>query len=288
METGPAVREDMKLKKKVKGNRRRKEPFLVRARRVVVRTVKIAAVAVLVPTIVYASVLGYGWLKTTDMLSVEVIDVSGSKRVSAEDVVALAGITRGRNMLSFSSGAVEDNILRNAWISSAVVKRRPPHTIEIDVREREPLALVKMDGLFVMDVSGVIFKKYLSEDSLDLPVVTGLNMEGLNVEVEEAAVELEHELFTLMSVLKGRQGFNLGSVSEIHVDQVYGLTVYTLEGGVRLEVGTERFPEKIAAFEKILEARKGSLHGIEAMDLSNEHKVIVRFTSNVVKEGGVI
>jgi cell division septal protein FtsQ len=268
--------------KSKRSNRRHREPFLKRAGRTLVRSVKLAVVLAAVPVLAYGGWRGYRVLTTTERLAIETIEIAGAFRVSEDDIHDLAGIEEGDNILSFSESAVAGKIRGNPWIKDVDISRSLPSTVTIEVTEREPLALMKLDAMYVMDASGVVFKKYSPEDGLDLPVITGLTADGLR----ETTGELEEGLRDLLRTLKGREGFNLAKVSEIHADRVFGLSVYTLDEGVRLDVGLEGFSPKLESFEKILKTRGGSLNGIEAMDLNNYREVVVRFSANVVKEGG--
>lgn len=263
-------------------NRRHREPFLKRAGRSLARFVKVAVVLAAVPVLAYGGWRGYKEITTTERLAIETIEIAGAFRVSEDDIHDLAGIEEGDNILSFRESVVAGKIRRNPWIKEVDISRGLPSTVTIEVTEREPLALVKLDAMYVMDTSGVVFKKYSPEDGLDLPVITGLTADGLR----ETTGELEEGLLELMRTLRGREGFNLAKVSEIHADRVFGLSVYTLDDGVRLDVGLQGFAPKLESFEKILKTRGGSLNGIEAMDLNNYREVVVRFSANVVKEGG--
>ncbi len=272
-------------KKPLKGrrrNRRHRDPLLKRAARAFLRYTKAAAALAAIAALAYGGWRGYREITTTERLAIETIEITGANRVSEDDVYDLAGIEEGDNIFSFRAGDVAERIKRNPWIKEAGISRSLPSTVAIEVAEREPLVLIKLDALYVMDTSGVVFKKYSVEDGLDLPVVTGLTMDGL----KETSGELEAGLLELIRTLKGREGFSLAKVSEIHADRVFGLSVYTLDEGVRLDVGFKGFGPKLASFEKILSARGGSLSGIEAMDLTNHREVVVRFSANVVKEGG--
>ncbi|MFQ5464918.1 MAG: cell division protein FtsQ/DivIB [Thermodesulfobacteriota bacterium] len=285
-------------KKKVRGNRRRREPLLARARRRVFRAAKLAAAVAVVPALAYAAWLLYGFTTTTTYLAVQDVEIIGAERVTGPEVMRYAAMAleaagdaedgarpgglAGRNLFSFSTRAVEEALEANPWVAGARVKRRPPGGLRIEITERSPLALVRMDGLYVMDTSGVVFKDYDEADGLDLPVITGLHENG------DGPPLPEDRLLALLAILKAREGFGLDHVSEIHIDPVYGLTLYTLEGGVRLDVGTSRFASKLDVFEKVLRARKGRLSGVVAMDLNRPGEVIVTFDKNVVREGGVI
>lgn len=263
-------------------NRRHREPLVKRGARALARFAKVAAVLVAVPALAYGGWLAYREITTSERLAIEKIEIAGTRRVSDDDIYDLAGIEQGDNILSFRESTVAENIKRNPWVEDVNISRSLPSKVIIEVTEREPLALVKLDTMYVMDSSGVVFKKFSGSDVLDLPVITGLTMDGL----KESTGELEAGLLELIRTLKGREGFNLAKVSEIHADRVFGLSVYTLDEGVRLDVGLSGFAPKLASYEKILKTRGGSLNGIEAMDLNNYREVVVRFSANVVKEGG--
>ena len=274
----------MKMKpiKTRKRNRRHREPLATRASRSAKKWARVLAFALPVPALVYGVWWAYGQVTTSPYLVIEDITVAGAQRVAAEEVLAASGIVQGRNIFYFSKDEVLTRLKANPWLEAVDINRELPGTIEITVRERDAIALVKLDALYVMDSNGVIFKKYAAEEGLDLPVVTGLSKESLASGTEN----LEARLMELISVLTNRSGFNITNVSEIKIDADYGLSLFTLDEGVRLDMGMGSFEEKLASFEKILGTRDGVLKGIEAFDLNNHREVIVRFTTDVVKEGG--
>lgn len=262
-------------------NRRHREPLVKRAARTFLKSLKFLAAVSILPSLAYGGHYLYNRILTTGYLAVSSIEVRGLKRVARESVLELSGIREGENILSLSVKDAEEGVRKNPWVEHADVSRRLPGRVRVQVTERSPLALVKMDGLYVMDEKGVIFKRLEDADRLDLPIVTGIGAEVLSEEVFQAG------LLELMHLLRTRKGFGSNDVSEIHVDPVYGFALYTLEDGVMLSLGVGRYEEKLRAFERIQKMR-GGLSGIEAMDLNNDAVVIVRFYSDVVKEGGAI
>lgn len=264
-------------------NRKFREPFWVRAKRFIVKSSKVLAVVFAFPAVAFGGWWSYNELKTTPYLAIKKINVAGVQKITKEEMMELSGLKEGQNLLSFDADEVALKLKANPWVDTVEVKRGVPDTVDIIVRERQPIALVKLDSLYVMDSHGVVFKRFSAEeDGLDLPVVTGLTIEGMKEDVKG----LEGRLLELITTLTNRNGFDITEVSEINIDPVYGLSIFTLEEGVRLDVGMDRFEEKLASFDKILKTRDGVLKGIEAFDLNNHREVIVRFTTDVVKEGG--
>lgn len=270
----------MHIKKGFRANRRIKEPFGKRARRGFKRLLKPLIAIVFIVGAFFSGRWSYHKLLTTPYVAINAVNVTGVERVRPEAAAELTGL-KGRNILSFRARDVVERLRKNPWIEGATIARSFPAAVNIEIRERRPAALVKMNGMYVMDAGGVIFKKLSGEDNLDLPVVTGLTMESL-----ANGRGAGWGLLELLNTLRNRAGFDLGRVSEIHFDPTFGFSVYTLEEGVRLDVGMDAFEEKLASFERVLRARGGSLEGIEAMDLNNSHQVVVRFAADVIKEGG--
>jgi len=270
-------------KKKKRNRRKQSEPLASRVRRPALRAIKAVLVLSALCALGYGSVMFYRVLVTTEHLAISSVAVTGAGRLAPEEAVELSGITEGQNILSFNAGEAAEALKTNPWVLAAHVKRRLPGEIEIVITERQPVALVLLDkDLYVMDASGTVFKKYSVADRLDLPVVTGLTKEGLKEGGAGSA-----GLLGLMAVLRPREGFvSLSNVSEINVDPVFGFSIYTLDEGVRLAVGSGSFAAKLASFDKVVASRGGTLGGIEAMDLNNSRSVVVRFTTRAFKEGG--
>jgi cell division protein FtsQ len=70
------------------------------------------------------------------------VDVRGESRRSATDVLALAEIPQGANVLWLDTSAVADRLESDPWIARANVTRSLPWTLQISVEERRPIAVV--------------------------------------------------------------------------------------------------------------------------------------------------
>ncbi len=269
-------------KKKKRGNRRRREPFLKRAAHRLAVALKAGLALALVSFIVYGSWWTYEQVISTPRLAVRHLSVSGALRAQPREIIRLAGIEEGQNIFSFSSSKVVRRIGENPWVLETAVHRKLPGTVKILVKERRPMAIVKkMKGLFVMDSSGKVFKKLASGDSLDLPLVTGLGRDAA-----ENKSALMAPFLRLFSILENRDGFNIENVSEVHCDSDYGFTLYTLDDGLRLELGREDFEARLSLFERLKTMKKGLLRGVAAVDLRKYGEAVVRYDKETAKAGG--
>ncbi len=264
-----------------KRNRRRREPFLRRAARRLGTLVRVLLAAGLVAGLGYGGWRVYETALTTPRLAVRRVLVRGALRAQPEDLINLSGLREGENIFSFSAAEAAERVAGNPWVVRAVVRRKLPDTVMIEVRERRPLAIVKMKDFYVMDESGEVFKKLAPVDHLDLPVVTGIGMEGVGG--RDGYMEPLKRLFA--SLQRGG-ALNLDNVSEIHYDPVYGFSLYTLDRGLKVELGSSDFERGIRLFERLCTLKGGVLNGVQAVDVRKAGEAVVRYDHDVVPAGG--
>jgi len=267
--------------RKKKRNRRRKEPLARRVARRVAAALRICLALAIVAGLGYGGWRLYEEILTTPRLGVEHIFVRGALRAQPREIIKIAGREEGENIFSFSSGEVAGRVKKNPWVVSAVVRRKLPDTVRIEVVERRPMAIVKIKDLFVMDSKGVIFKKLAPEDRLDLPLVTGLERKMI-----DAGGTYMESFMRLFSSLESGRGLNLESISEIHCDPVYGFTLYTLDSGLRVELGAEGFERGLGLFERFRAMNRGALRGAVAVDVRKAGEAVVTYDHDVVSKGG--
>jgi len=85
--------------------------------------------------------------------------VVGNRHASAVDLVSLSGLERGQPLLTISLRRVSDDLLRHPWVKAVSLSRRLPHTLAIEVLEREEVAWMadpSGDGCLVVGEGGVI------------------------------------------------------------------------------------------------------------------------------------
>jgi cell division protein FtsQ len=113
-----------------------------------------------------------GWaVFFSSWLATEQVDVGGTSIVTADEVRKAAAIDVGTPLVRVDLDAARDRIEELPAVDSASVHRSWPHTIEITVKERVPLATVpRHDQWFAMDDEGVLFRPTPMRDA-GLPIV---------------------------------------------------------------------------------------------------------------------
>ena len=203
------------------------------------------------------------------------IEISSLKRLHREEVIALAGLKPGDDMLAMKPRQIGEHLMKNPWVEKVKVRRFLPHTLAIEITEREPVAVVNMGYLYYLDKKGEVFKPLTDGDRLDYPALTGISEEDMWKDPAGSRAALKDAL-DLISLLSGGQVLTLADISEIHYDKGYGFTLFTIRGGVPVKLGNSGYSEKLARLGRIYRELQAQMPTLEYIDLDYSDKIIVK------------
>jgi hypothetical protein len=130
------------------------------------------------------------YLRNLDAFRVRSVEVAGTRFLKPHDALEASGIAITSSV--FDDPRVwRDSLLMHPLIQDAHVSRRPPGTVRIEVREREPVALVRTPRLQPVDMTGRMLPLDPAFGGIDLPILDG------KVKVSAARVQDVHTLRTL-------------------------------------------------------------------------------------------
>jgi cell division septal protein FtsQ len=217
----------------------------------------------------------YKALTTVNLFSLKKIDVSSAKHLTRDEILGLAGIEPGKDLLRMNLKRMGEHVLQNPWVETVRINRYFPDTVSIVVTEREPVAIVNMGYIYYLDKKGKVFKVLNQGDKLDYPVVTGFSEEELGSDPKGTKEALESTCL-LLKILHEKGAFILADVSEIHYDKGYGFTLFTASGALPVKVGSGDFSAKIQRFARIYRDLMVQLPSIHYIDLDYNDKIIVK------------
>jgi cell division protein FtsQ len=217
----------------------------------------------------------YSLLARATFLRLERIEVTGLKRLTRDEVIGLAGIHPGQDLLALGLRQVGAQLERSPWVEKVQVRRYFPHMLSITVSEREPAAVVNLGYLYYLDTQGHVFKPLQDGDRLDYPVLTGVTEEDLAKD-PNGCREAFRAALGLIELLSKGPVFSLADVSEIHYDKGYGFTLFTLRGGVPIRLGSGDFTAKLGRLARIYSELQTTLPALQYIDLDYADKIIVK------------
>lgn len=108
----------------------------------------------------------------SNVFRIKNIEISGNQKTETQTIENL--IEKNKNIFLFNSEKTEENILNNVFqISQVNINKKLPSALKIEIKEREPTAIVCQNECFYIDNQAIVFEK--SEDS-QMPRINNLNL----------------------------------------------------------------------------------------------------------------
>lgn len=112
-------------------------------------------------------------LMFTPFFNIVEVYCQGNDKVAAEDVIAAADVTVGKNIFSIRMGKIRRNVESIPFVESASVRRVFPNKIEISIQECMPVSYVYTDEkCYMIDEEGKILRIIEDKESVDALVVS--------------------------------------------------------------------------------------------------------------------
>jgi len=268
-------RQQNKKTAKVRQNRRKQKQQPLRLRKLLHRLLRISVLSFSVILLVVGVVLMVQLLLASDIFRIERITARGGHHLSREQIIALSDIRPGLNTFELDLGLIGRKIAENAWVREARVQRIFPRQIEINIEEREAVAIINLGYLYYLDRHGEVFKVLEAEDNLDYPVITGFDYRKVEEQDPRTGKELKR-IVALLEDLQQREKFGLNQLSEISRGPGGGLSLFTLDAGVKIKLGRGNYKNKLDRLERIYAQLQPRLPMLDYIDLNVDEKVIVR------------
>ena len=217
-------------------------------------------------------IYGYSYLLSTPYFEVKEASVRGVKELTEKDILTLAAIPPQQNLLAVNTDVLVKRISANQWVKNIYVGRELPNRLVLEVRERIPIAMVKQaSDFYLMDSEGLVFKKLGKGDEVDLPILTGIN----NAEKENPKLLLSTLNLLKMISTSGRYNY-LGAISEVNIDDVFGLSLLT-DAGLYLKLGMDDYENKLKQLNVVLAdlEKRGLKKGYLCADLCDITKITI-------------
>jgi len=222
-------------------------------------------------------VLCHDFLTQYDYFNTREIIVSGTGRLSPDEIIHQANVRKGINILSLNLSNTRKRLLAHPWIEEADVSRKLPDEIHILIKEQQAVAVLNLGRKFIINTDGIIFKELGPADPENLPVITGLQFSDINVPGAPRTPTFD----AVMTVLTlGRQPQSVLPNKLIHgirVDREIGLTLIAFDENKQIKLGYDDYPDKYENLRNILLhfRRKSTFPDFETIDLNNINRVVV-------------
>ncbi len=224
----------------------------------------------LVAALWYGMPAGWQWVRSHPYFALAHIELEGNRRLSRHDVLEWVGVGEGTSSWEAAPGTVEARLEGHPWIRRATVQRDFPRRLTITVEERRPVAIVRLDALHYVDRAGHVLGPLRADDSRDFPVITGF-------EEERTRGFAPLGIYRALQLLRRCERLNcFDGVSEVHVDQQQGVTIYPLRPAVAVVLGWGNWRQKLTRSARVLAVWEGQTRRLATVDVSFRELVVVK------------
>ncbi len=227
----------------------------------------------------------YQWATHSSRFAISSLQFAGNDQSSDADLAELMELQTGTNIFLVDLDALEQRLESSPWISHAEVSRDLPNSLEIKVSEERAVALVDLEGLYLTNDSGELFKKASSTDKLDgLTIITGLTRSEVVGAPSESQLKIE---FALQAATAFASSSTRPTIGEIHLDANHGITLITYEEAIAIHLGNPLLAElddRYQAFDSAWNALGAEEHAavrvFRIADRTPSDRVTVAFAGN--------
>ena len=199
------------------------------------------------------------------LFTLQRVNIHGNTYLKQDDILTIGRLHIGQPLFQLETDAVTQNLMHDLRIESAVVRRRIPDSLEIDVIERMPMATVAGDyGYMDLDRQGKVIACYRSLRNMPIPLITGVSMHDLYIG-DDNQNEVVAQVLDFLQKLDTN---TLNQISEVNIANKDAIMAYT-NSSVQIRLGKlERMDEKAKLTQDFIENLKNSPHEIEYVDFS--------------------
>jgi cell division septal protein FtsQ len=206
----------------------------------------------------------------TDVFSVREINMYEGTNLPVDLLSKSAEEYVGCNIFMIPLGNLKAKLMEFNDVADVVFKRNLFHSINCYLKARKPVAAVLCGGLREVDENGVMLSGRITEEGVDLPLITGIN----DVNAELGKQELKRAL-KVLGLLK-ECGFSPArQLSEIHVENEEIILVWMDSGSV-IRLGKEGFEERIRKLKNVYSVLKEQQSFPKMVDLRFNRQVVIR------------
>ena len=110
------------------------------------------------------------------LFGLKAIEVNGLRQLNGKDVHAASGLVAGANIFAVDLDEVAQRLEATSWIKQALVMRKPPDRIAVDIVERRQVAWIDLGQTYGVASDGVLLPA--GSIARNLPVISGLSVTG--------------------------------------------------------------------------------------------------------------
>ncbi|MCD6380063.1 cell division protein FtsQ/DivIB [bacterium] len=206
----------------------------------------------------------------TEVFSVREINMYEGTNLPVDLLSKSAEEYVGCNIFMIPLDNLKEKLMEFSDVSDIVFRRNLFHSINCYLKVRKPVAAVLCGDMREVDENGIMLSGRVTEEGVDLPLITGIN----DLDAESGKQELKKAL-EVLGLLK-ECGFSPArQLSEIHIENEE-ITLVWMDIGSVIRIGKEGFEERIRKLKSVYSVLEEQQSFPKMVDLRFNRQVVIR------------
>jgi cell division protein FtsQ len=209
------------------------------------------------------------------------IQTTGNTQLTREQLLSVFGSDIGRNIFYIPLAERRAQLEQIPWVEHATVMRILPNQLCVAVRERTPVAFVRIgDQIKLIDGAGVILNMpaaMMAERHFSFPVVSGINPSDPPSQ-RAARMQLYHKFVTALDSTGEHLSSNLSEVNLSDLEDVR-VTVPSKSSDLLLHFGDTNFLARYRIYQSHLKEWEQQYPQLASVDLRYDSEVVLKMAS---------
>ena len=191
----------------------------------------------------------------------------GATYLTKDDIIKIGNIYYGEPLFQLETDEVTKRLMKDLRIEEVTVRRDLPNTLEVEIKERKPVATIICDyGYLDLDRQGIVIDSYKTLKTMPIPMITGAVVHDMYI----GDAITDEMVKKILYFLQQMSETSLNKLSEIAVVGPDYIVAYTNTAkAVQIRLGKlERLEEKARLTEDFLQDLEMNPHPVEYVDFN--------------------
>tara|TARA_B100001250_G_scaffold348620_1_gene319406 strand:+ start:725 stop:1480 length:756 start_codon:yes stop_codon:yes gene_type:complete len=225
--------------------------------------------------IIHAS---FNWAQLKNSLKPKNIIFSDTKILNLKIYKQLVDKVLTQNMSHISTTEIIQLIEDHPYVMAARVSNHYPNKILVEIIEREPLAILKVDPLLMIDGDGIILPDLENYINYDIPFLTNFNFDERSyVKGEKISSDKIFDCVEWLKEIKKNYSYLYENLSELKITSSDEIELILFDRPTYIYLGLDKINyrlEILKRFEKTIKPNK--ISDYTYLDLRYKNQIIVK------------
>ena len=220
----------------------------------------------------------FWWSEFRNLLVIDQVKFGKTTVLESRVYEATLGNIIGISPEQIRLNDISDLMESHPYVKAARVSHQYPGTIQIEILERQPIALLKMDPMVMLDAEGVVLPTLNNFGDFNLPVLTNFNPEPELYPVGEKALSVKvRECIDWLSRIQVEYESLYDNLSEMKMTSTNEMELILADHPTRIYLGQDQLWARIEIlkqFEEELGSKK--ISDFSYLDMRYENQIIAK------------